>query len=265
MPMHRGLPQSSRRRLGQNVLAAGVAGTLTLALLAAFPVAQSSDYTPLVTPANTGCSAEARSEALKAMQAEVVTAAPAQVQSIKNALAPGGALAGWRLSHGLVVLATAGAIVVDNMQAKPPLPQLLIYEPSAQSTPDDWLDFDRPDDPYRLVGWAFMEPYTPGSAPPRRRCIASVEWLVHEAGWHLKDGGMHLTPGAAMEPARPRELAIHMWHPRVWDVHMWRGDEGVPTIAFANPTARRGGKDLPRDAFFYLADGKKRFPAVSTR
>jgi hypothetical protein len=88
---------------------------------------------------------------------------------------------------------------------------------------------------------------------------------VHEAGWHLMDGGMHLTPGAAMEPARPRELAIHMWHPRVWDVHVWRGDDGVPTVAFANPNARHGGKGLPKEAFFYLVDGAKRFPAVSAR
>jgi hypothetical protein len=238
---------------------------LTLALLAALPVAQSSEYTPVVTPANSGCSALDRRDALKAMQAEVLTAAPAHVESMKSVLAPSGALAGWRLSHGFVVLAAAGAIVIDNMEAKPPLPQLLIYEPSAHSTPAAWLDFDGPDDPYRLAGWAFMEPYTPGSAPPRRRCIAPAEWFVHEAGWHLKDGGMHLTPGAAMEPARSRELTIHMWHPRVWDVHVWRGDDGVPTVAFANPTARRGGKHLPREAFFYLVDGEKRIPAVSTR
>jgi hypothetical protein len=30
------------------------------------------------------------------MQAEVVTAVPVQVESMKSALAPGGALAGWR-------------------------------------------------------------------------------------------------------------------------------------------------------------------------
>jgi hypothetical protein len=263
--MHTRLPQNSHRRPGWNVLGAGVAGTLTLVLIAASPVRQSSDYRPRVTPAHTGCSAQDRHEALKAMQAEVVNAAPAHVESMKSALAPGGALGGWRLSHGFVVLAAAGAIVVDNMEAQSPLPQLLIYEPSARSTPDNWLDFDGPDDPYRLVGWAFMEPYTPGSAPPPRRCFAPAEWFLHEAGWHLKDGGMHLTPGAAKEPARPRELAIHMWHPRVWDVHVWRSDDGVPTVGFANPNARRGGKNLPREAFFYLVDGQKRIPAVLPR
>jgi hypothetical protein len=56
-----------------------------------------------------------------------------------------------------------------------------------------------------------------------------------------------------------------MWHPRVWDVHVWRGDDGVPTVAFANPNARHAGKGLPKEAFFYLVDGAKRFPAVSAR
>ena len=41
-----------------------------------------------------------------------------------------------------------------------------------------------------------------------------------------------------------------MWHPRVWDLHVWRGGGGVPTVSFANPNERRGGKALPREAFF---------------
>jgi hypothetical protein len=223
--------------------------------------AQPIPYAPAATAAETGCSPEERRQALYAMQAEVLAAAPNELESFARAIEPGGPLAGWRLSHGYVALATAGAVAADNLEAPPPLPPLLLYEPSPSSTAADWLDFDGPDDPYRLVGWAYVAPYRPGSEPPSRRCIAAEEWLVHEAGWHLEDGGMQLTPAAVEEPPRPPGLAIHMWHPRVWDLHVWRSDDGVPTVSFANPRERPGGKQLPRDGFFYLVDGEPRAPA----
>lgn len=69
---------------------------------------------------------------------------------------------------------------------------------------------------------------------------------------------MRLTPGALAEPPRPSGLGIHLWHPPVWDIHVWRGADGVPTIAFANPHARAGGLALPEGAFYHLVDGKKR-------
>jgi hypothetical protein len=192
------------------------------------------------------------------MQVEVLRAAPDHIASLEKALAPGGELAGWGASHGFVVLATAGGVAVDNLMVKDPLPQLLIYAPSRSSSPADWLDFDRADNPYRLVGWAYVGPYTTGSQPPQRMCIASSEWFVHEAGWHLKDGGMRLTPGAATEPTRPPGLAMHMWHPQVWDLHVWRGEDGTPTVAFANPSARRWGRELPDGAFYSLENGHRR-------
>ena len=73
------------------------------------------------------------------------------------------------------------------------------------------------------MGWAYFAPYAPGSSPPRRPCVGADEWLVHEAGWHLKDGGMQLTTGAVEEPPRPAGTDIHLWHTRVWDLHVWRG------------------------------------------
>jgi hypothetical protein len=224
--------------------------------------AQPIPYAPTALSAATGCSPAERQQALRDMQDEVLAAAPNELESFAAAIEPGGPLAGWRLSHGYAALATAGAVATDNLEAPPPLPPLLLYEPSPSSTAADWLDFDGPDDPYRLVGWAYVAPYMPGSQPPSRRCIAAAEWLVHEAGWHLQDGGMQLTPGALEEPPRPPGLAIHMWHPRVWDLHVWRSDDGVPTVSFANPRERPGGKVLPRDAFFYLVDGEPRVPAT---
>jgi hypothetical protein len=195
---------------------------------------------------------------MRALQAKVLGAAPRQVDSLAKAVEPGGPLAGWRLSHGLVVLAGAGAVAVDNPAAKDPMPQILLYAPSPSSSPADWLDFDGPDGPYTLVGWAYFAPYEPGSQPPRRPCIAASEWLVHEAGWHTRDGGMTLTPGAAAEPPRRQlEAGVHFWHPQVWDIHFWAGDDGVPTVSFANPNARKGGLELPEGTFFRFVNGRK--------
>lgn len=217
------------------------------------------------TATTAGCTREERQDALRAMQAEVQLSVPTDLVSFADARKPGGPLEGWGLSHGYVVLDTAGAVATDNLQAVPPVPPLLLYEPSPQSTPADWLDYEGPDDPYRLVGWAYVAPYVFGSEPPRRPCIAASEWFVHEAGWHLQDGGMHLTPGATTEPPRPAGLAIHMWHPRVWDLHVWRGEHGVPTISFANPRERRGGKVLPKESFFQFLSGASGSPKKGRR
>jgi hypothetical protein len=47
-----------------------------------------------------------------------------------------------------------------------------------------------------------------------------------------------------------------MWHPRVWDIHFWIGDE-VPTVSFYNPKAPEGGLCLPEGAFYSLVKGRK--------
>jgi hypothetical protein len=233
-----------------------------LALVTGVSATQRSTFQPRVTPAETGCSLEERRAALREIQEQVLAAVPERLDSLEKAIQPGGPLAGWGLGHGYVVLAGSGAVGVDNIKAKEPVPQLLLYAPSPASKPRDWLDFDGPDNPYRLVGWAYIAPYQPGS-PPSKRCIAPAEWFVHEAGWHLRDGGMQLTPGAKTEPPRPAHLDVHMWHPEIWDIHVWRGDTGTPTIAFANPKAPSAGRVLPDLAFYYLVDGAKRPPIVT--
>jgi hypothetical protein len=209
----------------------------------------------------TGCTPEERRDELRALQARVLATAPRDIDSLTEAIAPGGALAGWRLSHGLVVLEGAGAVAVDNLAAKEPMPPLLLYAPPPTTPLADLLDFDGDDGPYRLVGWAYLVPYRPGSAPPERRCIAPSEWFVHEAGSHLVNGGMALTPGATTEPAAtPRGVATYFWHPQGWDIHFWVGDDGVPAVAFHNPNGRPGGVRLPEGAFFYLVDGRRQPP-----
>ena len=196
------------------------------------------------------CTPEQREAVLEAMQARVLEAAPARVESLSEAVEPGGALDGWRLAHGHVVLEGAGAVPLDNLDAAPPLPPLLLYAPSPATTPDDWLDFDGDDGPYTLVGWAFFAPH--GPEPPRMlECIEPDEWFVHEAGWHTRDGGMRLTPDTPYEqPPPPAGVDVLFWHPRVWDIHFWIEEDGPPAVSFDNPNARPGGLALPEGAFY---------------
>lgn len=201
--------------------------------------------------ATTGCTPAARTEALRTLQREVLAVVPARLESLDAAIAPSGPLAGWRLSHGHTILATAGAVAVDDIDAAPPTPPLLLYAPSR-------VDAGRPHGPYTLVGWGYLAPYRPGAGPPRRPCIAPGEWLVHEAGWHLADGRMLLTPGADTQPAPPPE-PTHFWHPRAWDLHVWLGSDGTPTITYANPNASGAGIALPHGAFL-RQDGNRLVP-----
>jgi hypothetical protein len=183
------------------------------------------------------------------MQTAVLSTAPLRLDSLTKALAPGGVLAGWELPHGHVVLAGAGAVALYSGAVREPMPPLLLYAPSRSSSQADWLDFSGEDGPYRLVGWAYTAPYAPESSPPKLPCIERDEWFVHEAGWHLRDGGMRVTPGATVEPSG-RAKDVLLWHPRVWDLHVWAGADGVPTIAFKNPDDPGGGIELPEAAFF---------------
>jgi hypothetical protein len=204
----------------------------------------------------TGCTPEQRRGVLRALQMQMLEVAPRQLDSLEKAVQPGGPLTGWRLSHGHVVIAGGGGVPLANLEAKDPMPPLLLYAPSPSTAPADWLDFDGPDGPYRLIGWGYIAPYKPGADPPRRQCVAASEWFLHEAGWHLMDGGMLLTPDATGEPSRPQlKVGIYFWQPRAWDIHFWSGEDGVPTISFHNPKDPGGGVQLPEGAFFYLVEG----------
>src|SRR5512145_2817094 len=149
------------------------------------------------------CTTEQRRDALRRMQSEVLALAPHRLDSLLKAIEPGGPLAGWIMSHGHVVLAH-GAVPVGNIRATELWPHLLLYAPSPSSTPSDWRDFDGPDGPYQLIGWAYTVRFQPGSRPPRLRCIADDEWYIHDAGWRLTNGNMLVTPDASAEPPRPK-------------------------------------------------------------
>jgi hypothetical protein len=204
------------------------------------------------------CTTAQRAEVLRSWQTLVLRTFPREVDSLAPATRRGGPLEGWRLSHGHAVIAGSGAVPLDNIKMKLPLPQVLLYAPSRSSSPAEWTDFEGPDGPYRLIGWAYIGPFEPGSSPPGLPCIRDSEWVVHEAGWHLMNGGMLLTPEARVEPPRPAiEHGILMWHPQVWDIHFWIGEDG-PAVSFNNPRAPNGGICLPTWAFYVFRNGLKR-------
>ena len=234
--------------------------TRATALFASFVLSLVALAAAVHAPAQqAGCTPAERNAALHRLEREVVESVPREITSLADAVKPDGRLAGWMLAHGHVVLAGSGAVVLSNNAARMPAPQLLMYAPSPASAPADWLDFDGPDGPYRLIGWGYFAPYLPGDEPPPFPCISAREWVVHEAGWHLMDGGMRLTPGAATEPPRPADgTPIFFWHPRVWDLHLWIQHDGPATVAYWNPAAPAGGLALPAGAAFTVEGGRPR-------
>jgi hypothetical protein len=200
------------------------------------------------------CTPEQREAVLRELQQTVLSSFPHQLESLSEALKVGGPLESWHLSHGLVVMANSGAVSV-GIRRPGTLPQLLFYAPSSSSRPENWLDFDGPDGPYRLIGWGNLVPYQVASIPPSRPCIDAKEWFVHEAGWHMMDGSMIVTPGAREEPVRAEsDVPVLYWHPQLWDIHFWIGTDGLPTISPANPHASGRGLRLPDNANFHPGD-----------
>jgi hypothetical protein len=203
------------------------------------------------------CTPERRDTVFRALQRQILQTFPEHVNNFEEATSRGGRLEGWRLSHGYTVVAGAAAVAIDNIAMRPPMPQALLYAPAPSSSPADWIDFNGADGPYRLVGWAYIAPYKPGSTPPQFDCVRSNEWVLHEAGWHLTNGGMLLTPSAQSQPPPPSiKTGVHFWHPSVWDVHFWVGDD-KPVITFDNPNGREGGLCLPEGAFYSIVNGRR--------
>ena len=156
-------------------------------------------------------------------------------------------------------------------------PMLLMYAPTGNPGPtpagkegtfdDIWLD-----EPYELIGWNYGSDYDPADHP-HLDGIPDEAWFVHEAGWHMSDGTMVLTPPQEDYPGQlPQEapsgpapvvgkvgegdFAVGIVpHPRAWDVHIWRNPnlEEVPSISMNEPFQQLpdGTLDMPEGAFFY--------------
>ena len=129
-----------------------------------------------------------------------------------------------------------------------------------------------PDGPYRLAGWAYAQTQRDVRRRPSLRCVPSKHWFVHEAGFHLNNGGFLPTPpgregvrgetrvvvmadtanaiALGITPSRP------VWHPRIWDLHMWidRGPEcrdlSCPTVIQIASPSFIDGLPTPGNTFF---------------
>lgn len=148
-------------------------------------------------------------------------------------------------------------------------PDLLFYAPRAPNAGESNANYlaavtdPLPDPPYTLAGWAYGRIYDGIPGPPARRpslgCVPSDAWFLHEAGYHLLNGNMALTPpdedvpgatpvGVSAFPIPP--TAVGAWHPRIWDLHLWVNDGGPPDVAIFSPTPIAGLTMLPGGMFF---------------
>ena len=114
----------------------------------------------------------------------------------------------------------------------------------------------------RLIGWAYPLDYEPCDWPSLPG-VPEEAWFVHEAGWHLSDGDMILTPPEEEyagqldmdDEPESRPTGGLVWHGRTWDLHVWVNPTGgVPVMSIFEPFGYlRDSEVLTLDdgAFFY--------------
>lgn len=155
------------------------------------------------------------------------------VSSLDGLNLPELALRGYIPSHGPVAFAGLGLTFVkpDPMYGEP---DLLFYIPDVGDM--------------RLAGWGYVSPYDP-ALWPTKGCIPFESWFVHEQGWHLVDGTFVPSPRGFATPPAPGAV----WHPRLWDVHLWRRDGQPPLIAVSDPTLMQDAPQVPNGTFFFTS------------
>jgi hypothetical protein len=164
---------------------------------------------------------------------------------------------GWNSFRGMGVAALRGEELATP-EPLPGRPELLLYRPDPGAS--DVTDPFGADFPYRLAGWGYLGSYDfarhPAGAGP---CFERSDWFVHERGIHdfPRLGFVSVPPkedfhgqDPGNEPFAPFPPGFP--HPRFWDMHLWLGPEGVPTVSMLNPGIPIPGID-PRVgvSFFY--------------
>lgn len=152
-------------------------------------------------------------------------------------------------------------------------PDLLLMLPTgAGAAIEDVRGFDNP---YQLIGWAYAksigpaeaQPLPPTGAPaggdtnpvlrrPALRCVPHHEWFLHTAGFHRSDGTF--SPRSSPLAASPEDVAARVaapppiFHPHLWDVHLFRSEDGIAKFGIVDPTpGAPGGIASPPNAFYY--------------
>lgn len=186
---------------------------------------------------------------------------------------------GVAFAHTSAILPDALVTLLDALTPGevPFRPSLLFYAPNPNATQAQVTESLIPDTPLRLIGIAFARPYVPGT-PPAMGCIPREAFFVHEAGWHMPDGGFiglavnEPAPGATdpgqplLPPGDPRRFGI--WHGRLWDIHIWLRPIGeLPRVSACNLELQAG---MPPDFFAdgnvgTCAPGLPRIPALGAQ
>ena len=164
---------------------------------------------------------------------------------------------GWNSFRGMGVAALRGGELA-RPEPLPGRPELLFYRPDPGAS--DVTDPFGADFPYRLAGWGYLGSYDFARHPTGAgACFRRADWFVHERGIHdLQTLGFVPVPpkedfhgqDPGNEPFAPFPPGFP--HPRFWDMHLWLGPEGVPTVSMLNPGIPIPGID-PRVgvSFFY--------------
>lgn len=171
------------------------------------------------------------------------------------------------LPHMFASMKGIGLTIVNAGAGGPGHPSLLFYKPTAKKS-TNLTDAYGADYPYTLIGWGYVSPYTPGKVPnfsgdPGLRCLKTTDWLIHERSVHPSDTWLNIAvppaedykgqvAGATPPTAEECSCPVGLNHGRFWDVHMWIGPFGVPSVSMSNPGRAIGGFD-PGIGFFYPA------------
>ena len=241
----------------QHSLGVVAARVMALSLVGAIPAFASSSTNQASDP----CQNFDWIAGLQADQTIVLSRVPLQIDDMARALAPGGALENYEPSHGFAELLGNGTPLKLKDDSQAGRPDYALFYAARPASVADSTNAALPKNPYTLVGWAYLDLFDYAQPnPPQQtalgfgRCIPKQAWLIHEAGWHLQDGGFLPTAGAPFPPFVPPNALL--WHPRAWDLHVWINLCGFPRIGFMNQLSdgrlvSGTGYAAPTGTFFY--------------
>ncbi|MBT2212804.1 MULTISPECIES: hypothetical protein [Actinomadura] len=159
------------------------------------------------------------------------------------------------LSHMYNSMKGIGLTIVNDGAQGPGKPTLVFYKPDPR-VKDPTHAFE-PNFPYRLVGWGYVSPYTPGKAPsfpgePGLRCLKPKDSFIHERSVHPADTWFNTRvppkneawkgedPGATWPTAEECDCQVGMSHGRFWDSHLFLTGTPFPWVSMFNP-----GRPIP--------------------
>ncbi|MFC5183280.1 hypothetical protein [Actinomadura harenae] len=172
------------------------------------------------------------------------------------------------LAHMYNSMKGVGMTIVNVGMQGAGMPTLLFYRPDPKAT--NVTQPYVPNFPYRLAGWGYVWPYTPGKAPSYPtdaglRCVKPTDWFVHERSVHPADTWQNIpvppaedwkgeAAGSTAPTAEECHCQIGEAHPRFWDLHVFLTWSPFPQVSMFNPGRPIPGFDaVAGKGFFYPA------------